>query len=59
MCKRYFVRAGTARSATWMAIAGNTGNMMSCYQLSVASSKKACLDLGETDDGDERGLGGG
>ena len=58
-CERYFMLAGTSRSPIWDAIAGNTGNMMFCYQSSVALSKNACLDLSKNDDVDEREFEGG
>lgn len=58
-CERYFMLAGTSRSIIWDAIAGNTGNMMFCYQSSVALSKGACLDLSRNEDADEREFEGG
>ena len=58
-CERYFMLAGTSRSPIWDAIAGNTGNMMFCYQSSVALSKCLCLDLSKNDNVDEREFEGG
>ena len=58
-CERYFMLAGTSRSTIWDAIAGNTGNMMFCYQQSLAMSQGACLDLSRSVGVDEREFEGG
>ena len=58
-CERYFMLAGTSRSTIWDAVAGNTGNMMFCFQQSVALSQGSCLDLSKTLGTDEREFEGG
>lgn len=58
-CERYFMLAGTSRSAIWDAIAGNTGQMMFCLQESVAMSLNFSLDLSKSSGVDEREFEGG
>lgn len=58
-CERYFMLAGTSRSTIWDAIAGNTGQMMFCFQESVAMSLNSCLDLSRSSGVDEREFEGG
>lgn len=58
-CERYFMLAGTSRSTIWDAIAGNTGQMMFCFQESTAVSLGSSLDLSRSSNVDERDFEGG
>lgn len=58
-CERYFMLAGTSRSTIWDAIAGNTGQMMFCFQESTAMSLDLSLDLSRSSNVDEREFEGG
>lgn len=53
-CERDFMLEGTWRSTIRDAIAGNTRQMMFCFQESTALSQKTCLDLSRSSGVDER-----